>query len=98
MKNAFDWLMTNPNVYEQHYPYVAAKGVCNTGAERTNIYAKSRTAVGRTVNAMKAAVEKQAVGIAVMANQNAFRYYAGGVMEGCLGNRLDHEIVLVGWG
>ena len=47
---------------------------------------------------MKAAVEKQPVAIAVMANQTPFRYYAGGIMEGCQGSRLDHGIVLVGWG
>lgn len=42
MKNAFDWLKTNANVYENHYPYLAAKRACDKNAQRTNIYAKER--------------------------------------------------------
>lgn len=47
---------------------------------------------------MKEAVNEQPVAIAVMANQYAFKNYKIGVLEGCTGNRLDHGIVLVGWG
>jgi hypothetical protein len=47
---------------------------------------------------MKTAVNEKPVAIAVMAGQTAFRNYGGGIAEGCLGNRLDHGIVLAGWG
>lgn len=49
MKNAFDWLMTNSNVKDNNYPYVAQKQKCNNDAPKTNIFAKKRKAVGKTV-------------------------------------------------
>jgi C1A family cysteine protease len=47
---------------------------------------------------VKAALSNQVVGVAVMANQDSFRYHKTGLITGCSGRYLDHEILLVGWG
>jgi C1A family cysteine protease len=44
------------------------------------------------------AVTQQPVSIAIQANQIAFQSYKSGVLTGRCGERLDHGVLLVGYG
>merc|ERR1712154_467125 len=47
---------------------------------------------------LQAAVAEGPVSIAIEADQSAFQLYHGGVMSGRCGKRLDHGVLLVGYG
>ena len=99
MKNAFRYFEKNYLIEQNDYKYKAARGICAyETSKKTNVKVVSQSPVGKNDAAMKDAVAKQPVAIAVQANQNAFRNYAGGIMECQKDNiRLDHGILLVGW-
>ena len=47
---------------------------------------------------LKAAVAKQPVAIAIQANQPVFHLYKSGVLDGKCGTKLDHGVLVVGYG
>merc|ERR1712072_1563502 len=50
-------------------------------------------------NALKAAVSKQPVSVAIEADKSAFQLYAGGVLDNpACGTKLDHGVLIVGYG
>ena len=87
------------------YPYTSGKtgvsGSCvSTGyTNDPNVAPKSFTDVATgSVTALQSAVSQQPVSIAIQANQVAFQSYSSGVLTGRCGNRLDHGVLLVGYG
>jgi KDEL-tailed cysteine endopeptidase len=49
-------------------------------------------------SAMMAAVSKQPVSIAIEADQKEFQLYKSGIFTGTCGTKLDHGVLLVGYG
>merc|ERR1712118_515497 len=50
-------------------------------------------------NALKAAVSKQPVSVAIEADKSAFQLYKGGVLDNpACGTQLDHGVLVVGYG
>jgi C1A family cysteine protease len=47
---------------------------------------------------MMQAVYKQPVSIAIEADQREFQLYKSGIFTGACGNKLDHGVLLVGYG
>lgn len=98
INNAFLWLHSHANVLEDDYKYTHIQGSCNKNAPRTNIYTKQQRLVRQKVNSLKGAVEKHPVGVSIQANQPSFLYYSSGIITQCVGQLLDHAVILVGWG
>ena len=100
MKNAFTYYTKNFLVLDSNYPYKAARGTCQySTAQKTNVKVDKQKPVGKTNDKMIEALADRPVAIAVQAGQPAFRNYAGGIMECQKDNvRLDHGILLIGWG
>lgn len=101
MDTAFTYAETSPLETEDEYPY---KGRSFKGCE----YVEGDGVVGVvsfsdvTVNssaALKAALAKQPVSVAIQANKMVFQLYNGGVItsEKC-GTKLDHGVLAVGYG
>jgi len=104
MDDAFTWMKKNGGIgSEADYPYTSGSGqtgTCQKGV--TNV--KNTAPTGFTdvqtgsVTALESAVVKQPVSIAIQANQAAFQSYKSGVLTGKCGQRLDHGVLLVGYG
>lgn len=87
------------------YPYTSgtsgATGTCKTTGYTNIATTAPKSFTDVTVNnvvALQTAVAQQPVAIAIQANQVAFQSYSSGVLTGRCGQRLDHGVVVVGYG
>jgi len=100
MKNAFKYFIKgNKLVRTLEYPYEAVNGVCRyDGKTKTGTTVLKSNSVKSSVNAMKEALSIAPVAIGIQAGQDKFRQYQRGILTDCQGTRLDHGVLLVGWG
>lgn len=104
MDYAFEWLEGNGGQCSYaDYPYTlsASKtaGSCQTTCTPVDGTTPTQyTDVGHTESALKAALAKQPVSVAIEADQDAFQFYDSGVMTGDCGTNLDHGVLAVGYG
>jgi len=104
MDDAFTWMKQNGGIgSEADYPYTSGSGqtgTCKKGvSSQPNTAPKSFVDVQTgSVTALESAVAIKPVSIAIQANQAAFQSYKSGVLTGKCGQRLDHGVLLVGYG
>jgi len=106
MDNAFTWVKKNGGITtESAYPYTSgntgASGTCSKSGytnDPKTAPASFTDVTPKNVNALMSAVVQQPVSIAIQANQVAFQSYKSGVLTGTCGTRLDHGVLLVGYG
>ena len=102
MDNAFGYAEKKGLASEGAYEYDAQEGTCHSsGVSRDLPAGVVRGAVDvpfGNEKALKAAVAKGPVSVAIQADQNAFQFYSGGVMTGNCGRQLDHGVLNVGYG
>ena len=103
--NAFSWIEKNGGLCtEEDYAYTSGTtktaGTCDTsctvvsGSEiisYTDVKANSD-------NDMMSALAQQPVSIAIQADQKDFQLYNSGVFTGSCGTKLDHGVLVVGYG
>jgi len=103
MDNAFQYIIDNGGIVtEDEYPYTAEAGKCSTA----KIKSKERMALidgfedvpTNNEEALKKAVAHQPVSVAIEASGKDFQFYSKGVFTGKCGTRLDHGVVVVGYG
>jgi len=102
MDMAFDFLEHESVCTEDSYPYTAEDGTCHAstcteGIPRGAVIGFQDVAEGDQ-QALMEAVAKQPVSVAIEADQNAFQLYSHGVLTKECGNKLDHGVLLVGYG
>lgn len=102
MDNAFAWIERNGGLCsESQEPYVSGSGrmpKCSKCTVVPNSAPKKYTDVEHKPTSLKAAVAQQPVAVAIEADQFAFQFYGGGVLKGRCGSRLDHGVLVVGYG
>ncbi len=105
MDNAFSWIKKNDGLcYESDYPYTSGStrspGTCETSCEvDEKSKVESYTDVKKNSDdAMMEALMKQPVSVAIQADQKDFQLYKSGVFTGSCGTKLDHGVLLVGYG
>jgi C1A family cysteine protease len=105
MDNAFSWIIQNGGLCsEADYPYVSGKTkTSGTCASTCSSVAKSAVRDFTDVppssdSAMMSALSKQPVSIAIQADEREFQLYKSGVFTGTCGTKLDHGVLLVGYG
>merc|ERR1711998_549293 len=105
MDYAFQYAQSTPMVSEDSYPYTSGTGTtgsCDKGMEQGGAITVSGftdVPADRTGAALKAAVAKQPVSVAIEADRIAFQGYTGGVITGsACGTSLDHGVLAVGYG
>jgi len=102
MDSAFSFSEANAVCTEDSYPYKAAAGTC-AASNCTAGIAKGKV-IGfkdvppRDLDALMEAVSKQPVSVAIEADQMAFQLYKNGILSKECGSKLDHGVLLVGYG
>ncbi|KAK7263180.1 hypothetical protein RJT34_30766 [Clitoria ternatea] len=101
MDDAFEFIIGNGGIdSEQDYPYRGVDDICDT----TKKNAKVVTIDGYEdvppydEKALKKAVAHQPVSVAIEASGRALQLYQSGVFTGRCGTKLDHGVVVVGYG
>ena len=102
MDYAFEWEEKEGGLCtEDAYPYVAKKNKCDDSScdivEGSGLF-DFVDVKPKSPSAMKEALSKQPVSIAIEADKMPFRFYAGGVFNARCGTRLDHGVLAVGYG
>jgi len=106
MDDAFTFVKNNGGITtEAAYPYTSGttgkSGSCIKDGYTNNVKvapAGFTDVTAGSVTALQSAVVLQPVSIAIQANQAAFQSYKSGVLTGRCGQRLDHGVLLVGYG
>lgn len=102
MTAAFKYVKDNGGLCsEAEYPYIAKdQPTCRKSSCRTKYDAISEytNVTPRNEAALLAAVAQGPVSIAIEADENAFQFYSGGVLKGVCGAKLDHGVLVVGYG
>merc|ERR1711972_886321 len=105
MDYAFQYAESTPMVTEDSYPYTSGTGrtgTCDKSMEQggsVSVTGFHDVPSDRSGAALKAAVAKQPVSVAIEADRMAFQGYTGGVITGTsCGTQLDHGVLAVGYG
>jgi cathepsin L len=105
MDNAFSWINKNGGLCsEEAYPYVSGKTKTSGSCSSTcSVISKSAVREYTDVppssdSAMMSSVSKGPVSVAIQADQKEFQLYKSGVFTGNCGTKLDHGVLLVGYG
>jgi len=87
---------------EESYSYTAAGGTCQESKCTAGIpkggVAGFKDLSPKDTDALKEAVAQQPVSVAIEADQTAFQFYKGGVLSAECGAKLDHGVLVVGYG
>lgn len=101
MDKAYEFMMLNGGIsLEEDYPYKGRQGICNPIIAR-KIAARITGYVRipeRNETAMQAAVARQPISVAIDASASEFQLYSDGVFTGSCGKKLNHGVVVVGYG
>ncbi|CAK9041756.1 Senescence-specific cysteine protease SAG39 (Cysteine proteinase SAG39) (Protein SENESCENCE-ASSOCIATED GENE 39), partial [Durusdinium trenchii] len=102
MDNGFKYEEQAAVCTEESYPYTAKNGICKASGCTVGIPAHGvKSYVDVKVddeNALMDAVAKQPVSVAIEADQMAFQLYKSGVLTKTCGTKLDHGVLVVGYG
>ncbi|CAE8604619.1 unnamed protein product [Polarella glacialis] len=102
MDQAFEYLEKNQVCTEESYSYKAAAGTCSqssciVGIPKGSVKGFKDVPVQDT-KALMEAVAQQPVSVAIEADQLAFQMYHKGVLTQACGSKLDHGVLIVGYG
>merc|ERR1712079_306157 len=102
MDNAFRYAEKNALCTERSYSYKARRGTCEASSCTVGIPQGGVTGYKDVakddMQALMEAVTQQPVSIAIEADKSAFQFYHRGVLSSHCGTRLDHGVLLVGYG
>jgi cathepsin L len=101
MDEALTYTQSNDLMTEADYPYTAQNGSCTyagagTGAGYKN--ASKKDISPKNKSAFKASIATGPTSIAIEADQMAFQFYNGGILDSGCGDQLDHGVLAVGFG
>jgi len=101
MDDAFKYVESSKGLCsEKEYPYTARDGTCKSSSCGTKYdpISSYKDVSADSMSSLEAAVAEGPVSIAIEADQSAFQFYSGGVLTGLCGTRLDHGVLVVGYG
>mmetsp|Transcript_35521 Transcript_35521/g.43889 ORF Transcript_35521/g.43889 Transcript_35521/m.43889 type:complete len:338 (-) Transcript_35521:70-1083(-) len=102
MDLAFSYLEKHNVCSESSYPYLAAQGTCQESSCSVAVPKGSITGFkdvsAKDMDALMQAVSENPVSVAIEADQMAFQLYKGGILTQECGTKLDHGVLVVGYG
>ena len=99
--HAIDYVVKNHGIdSERDYKYVPKNGKCDTrrAGRHAAAMAASRGVPQKNERQLLAAVSRQPVAVAIDAVHGGFRGYHRGVLGGKCGVKIDHSVLVVGFG
>lgn len=101
MDQGFEYVIKNGGLCsESSYPYKAS-GPNNCQASSCSSVASIsgyHDVPAKDQKSLTAAAAQQPVSVAIEADQSAFQFYSGGVFDASCGTKLDHGVLVVGYG
>ncbi|CAL9181266.1 unnamed protein product [Musa hybrid cultivar] len=101
MDYAFEFIINNGGIdTEDDYPYKARNGMCDQNKKNAKVVSIDgyEDVPQNDEKALQKAVVNQPVSVAIEAGGRAFQLYQSGIFTGRCGTRLDHGVVVVGYG
>ncbi|KAJ1421153.1 Peptidase C1A, papain C-terminal [Sesbania bispinosa] len=101
MDYAFEFIIGNGGIdTDEDYPYKGVDGMCDPTRKNAKVVSIDgyEDVPSYNENALKKAVAHQPVSVAIEASGRALQLYHSGVFTGKCGTRLDHGVVVVGYG
>jgi cathepsin L len=100
MDEALTYSQTYDLATEADYPYTAQDGSCQVSHVKGAGYKnKAKTDISpKNKKAFKQSIAKGPTSIAIEADQMAFQFYNGGILDSGCGEQLDHGVLAVGYG
>merc|ERR1719229_1397573 len=101
MDDAFKYVQaSNGLCSEKEYPYKGKSGQCksSTCGTKYDPIISYEDVKADSVDDLENALISGPVSIAIEADQSAFQFYGGGILDGLCGTRLDHGVLVVGYG
>lgn len=97
MDNGFEYIIKNGGIgSEESYAYTGRDGKCKTVESVAKV--SGYKDVIHSEKGLMSALNLGPVSIAIEADQSGFQFYSGGVFSGLCGKRLDHGVLMVGYG
>tara|TARA_B100001094_G_scaffold105952_1_gene102062 strand:+ start:2104 stop:2985 length:882 start_codon:yes stop_codon:yes gene_type:complete len=98
MDNAFKYVISNGICSEDEYPYTGERGMCQP-CNTTITIDDYKDVIPNSEYILKRVVAQQPVSAAIQANLRSFQFYSSGIYSDPMcGNKLDHGILIVGYG
>merc|ERR1712159_727084 len=104
MDDGFKYLQAKGDELEASYSYTGKTGTCNTAKQssadgfKPGVVTGLKDVTSNDEAQMEAAVAKGPVSVAIEADQSGFQFYKSGVFSGTCGDKLDHGVLVVGYG
>jgi len=99
MDNGFEYIIKNGGLgAESDYPYTARDGSCKSSTKSVSSISSYKDVAQSDEDALMSAVNIGPVSIAIEADQSGFQFYKSGVFSGTCGDKLDHGVLVVGYG
>jgi C1A family cysteine protease len=97
MDDAFQYIIKNGICTEDSYPYQGADGQCNSACSPVGKLNGFHDIPDE--NHIYTEIQSGPVSVAIEADQPAFQFYSGGVLDNIeCGTNLDHGVLVVGYG
>ena len=98
MDGAFKYVAEHGQCALSAYPYTAKDGTCTKCSPVASISSCADVETNNQL-ALKSAVSKQPVSVAIEADTRYFQFYSGGILtSSSCGTQLDHGVLVVGYG
>jgi len=99
MDEGLTYTQKNDLALEADYPYTAQNGYCQAGTIKGAGYKNaSKVDIKKGKTPFQYSVSQGPTSIAIEADQSAFQFYSGGVLDSGCGDALDHGVLCVGYG
>uniref|UniRef100_A0A1D1YW73 Oryzain alpha chain n=1 Tax=Anthurium amnicola TaxID=1678845 RepID=A0A1D1YW73_9ARAE len=101
MDYAFQFIISNGGIdTEEDYPYKERDGLCDPNRKNAKVVSidSYEDVLENDEHALKTAVARQPVSVAIEGGGRSFQLYKSGIFDGRCGTDLDHGVVAVGYG
>jgi len=99
MDDGFKYIVANGDSLESSYPYTGKTGKCTQSKIKKAVSITGFSDVKpNNEKQLAAAVAQNPVSVAIEADQSGFQFYKSGVFSGACGTKLDHGVLVVGYG